>query len=73
MEQELKKNRGFQKLCKSLAEMKNKKEIASLLRDVATFSELMDMSERLEVAQLVKKGIPYRTIAEKNGSEYHHG
>lgn len=67
MEKELSKKPGFKKLCLTLAGLKDEKKIAALLRDVATLNELMDMSDRITVAEMIKKEIPYRTISEKTG------
>ncbi len=67
MEKELIKNPAFKKLCKSLAGLKKEKDVAVFLRDVATLSELTGMSERLLVAEMIQKGIPYRTINKETG------
>lgn len=42
--------------------------MAEFLRDICTAKELESMAERLQVAQLVEQGIPYRTIAQQTGA-----
>lgn len=54
-------------LTKAFLSLKSEKEVESFLRDVCTISELQAMTERYEVAQLLKEGIAYRKIAEKTG------
>ena len=67
MEKDLTQNTGFKKLCKGLASLSDAKKVAKLLRDVATLKECLDMSERLQAAEMIQKGLPYRSINEKTG------
>ena len=62
IEEELKQNQAFKNLCKSIADLRYVKEVEKFLRDIATFKELKDMSERLEAARLVNEGVSYRKI-----------
>jgi len=55
------------KLVKVFLNLKTEKEVESFLRDVCTMSELQAMTERYHVAQMLRKGISYRKIAEKTG------
>ena len=48
--------------------LKNKDEIRLFIRDLCTTTEIDAMQERWEIAQLVKKGIPYRKISEMTGA-----
>ena len=48
--------------------LQNAKEVADLLRDVGTLTELQAWSERLEVARLLATGKTYREIAEATGA-----
>ena len=41
--------------------------MADFLRDVATLSEMKALSERLKVAELIVKGLPYREISKQTG------
>lgn len=43
-------------------------DMENFLRDVATLSELQSLSERLEVARLLAKGLSYRQIAKETGA-----
>lgn len=61
-------NRVMKDLFTAIAKLRNIKEVKQFFRDIATFSELRAMSERWQVAQLIKQGIPYRAIAKKTGS-----
>jgi len=52
---------------KTLAKIKNDKEIARFLRDVFTLEELEEAIKRFETAQLLNKDYTYREIARKVG------
>lgn len=58
----------FKTLCIALRSCKTDLDMENLLRDVATLSELQALSERLEVARLLGKGLPYRQIAKETGA-----
>ena len=57
----------LKRLSKALLSLKTENEMLDFLRDVATLEELDALSSRWEVAQMIDKGIAYRTIAEKTG------
>lgn len=61
------RNAKLKKLAKTLVEIKNEKDMLNFLRDIATLEELESLSSRLEVAKMIGKGMPYRTIAQKTG------
>lgn len=61
-------SKGMKQLFDVIATLKTSAEVKKFLRDICTLSELKAMSERWQVAQLVKQGVPYRTIAKKTGS-----
>ncbi|MBU0458479.1 trp operon repressor [Patescibacteria group bacterium] len=63
-----KKDPQFRALCSALASCKGPEEVADLLRDLGTLSELKAWSERLEVAKMLAKGMSYREISEKTGA-----
>lgn len=67
IEDDLKSNPGFKKLCKSFALLNDEKSVEALLRDVCTLSELTEMSGRIEAASLLKEGLSYREINKKTG------
>lgn len=55
-------------LCQVIASLKTEEDTGNFLRDVATLSELQAMSERLEVARLLSKGLSYRQVAAQTGA-----
>jgi TrpR-related protein YerC/YecD len=61
-------NPAFKALCRALASCKTSHEVADLLRDVGTLTELHAWSERLEVARLLAQGKTYREVAETTGA-----
>jgi len=52
----------------ALAQLDKKKDIAALLVDMCTIREVEEMSQRLEVARLLDKKMPYIAITEKTGA-----
>lgn len=58
----------FKNLCKAIAVCETEKEVADLLRDVGTLSELQAWSERLEVSKQLEEGMTYRTVASNTGA-----
>ena len=55
-------------LCDAFLLMKNKDEMYALLEDIATIGEIKALSQRLEVAMLLSKGLTYPQIAQKTGA-----
>lgn len=62
------KNPTFKALCAAFVRCNTVRDVANLLRDVATLSEMQALSERLEVAGLLLSGLPYREVAQKTGA-----
>ena len=58
----------FRALCQALLSCKTEEELANLLRDVGTLSELRAWSERFEVARQLSKGLSYRHVASLTGA-----
>lgn len=48
--------------------LKTREECYSFFEDLCTVNELLSMSQRLEVASMLKKGNTYLEIAEKTGA-----
>jgi TrpR-related protein YerC/YecD len=67
-EQGWQKDPWFRALCSAVASCKNEEEIADLLRDIGSLSELQSWSERLEVAKLLSQGFTYREVAKHTGA-----
>lgn len=55
------------RLVKTLLKAKNITEMENLLRDICTITELQALTERLQAAEMIRKGIPYRKISEETG------
>ncbi len=58
----------FHTLTAALRSCRTDDDMQNFLRDVATLSELQALSERLEVARLLGKGMSYRQIAKETGA-----
>ena len=58
----------FKALCSALFSCKHEEEIADVLRDIGTLSELQAWSERLEVAKQLAAGLTYRQVAANTGA-----
>lgn len=67
-EHNYKKDPRFRALCSAMASCDNQEEVADLLRDVGTLSELQAWSERLEVAKQLSQGKTYRDVAKNTGA-----
>ena len=52
----------------AILSLKTVDECKAFLRDLCTLSELLAMTERFQVAKLVKKNVPYRDISAQTGS-----
>lgn len=55
-------------LVQAFLSCKSDEQMANFLRDIATLSELAAMSERLEVARLLGKGLSYRQVSKMTGA-----
>lgn len=58
----------FRGLVSAMLSCKSETDMENLLRDVATLSELQALSERLEVARLLARGLSYRQVAAQTGA-----
>ncbi len=58
----------FRALNRALVHCKTEQEMADLLRDVGTLSELQAWAERLEVAKQLAHGYSYRQVAANTGA-----
>ncbi len=62
---EFKFSKKTDELFKAILSLKNKNECESFFRDLCTVQELKDMSDRWQMVNFLKKGMPYRDIAKK--------
>ena len=61
-------NRTFLlQLVDELTSLKSKKDMEDFLQGILTPKELDEISARLQIVKLLKKGVPQHTIAEKLG------
>jgi TrpR-related protein YerC/YecD len=58
----------FRGLCQALISCRTESDLADLLRDIGTLSELQAWSERLEVARGLALGKSYRQISDDTGA-----
>lgn len=63
LEDTWRKEPGFQGLCSALLSAKTHEDMANALGDLLTLSELKAVSERLEVAKALARGLSYRQAA----------
>lgn len=54
--------------CEAMLSLKTKEECYAFLEDACTIKEILDMSQRLEVAKMIDKKISYAKISEKTGA-----
>ena len=59
---------GAEKLIKALLSLENEAECIAFLKDLCTIREMDDMSQRLEVAILLKAGKNYQEICAATGA-----
>jgi TrpR-related protein YerC/YecD len=55
-------------LCEALLCLQTKEECLAFLEDICTIKEIQDISQRLEVAQMLSQGICYATICKETGA-----
>ena len=60
-------NEASDRLVRVLASLSSEEECYRFLEDLCTIKEIMDMSQRLEVAILLKKGTNYQEINRRTG------
>ena len=55
-------------LFEAVLKLETKEDCAKFFEDVCTIKELQDLSQRLEVAALLRAGKNYREVSEKTGA-----
>jgi TrpR-related protein YerC/YecD len=58
----------FRGLVSAMLSCKTEQDMENFLRDVSTLSEMQALSERLEVARLLARGLSYRQVAAQTGA-----
>ena len=61
-------NKGLNEVYKAILTLESVDDCKKFFRDLCTLDELNSMAERLAVAKMVNKNIPYRQISKKTGS-----
>lgn len=61
-------SKSTDELCKALLSLETIEECYSFLEDVCTIKETLDISQRLSVAKMLKKGISYTQINKETGA-----
>ena len=61
------KNEQTDRLAQAILSLQNEEDCYRLFEDLFTIREIQDLSQRLEVAQLLQKQATYTEIVEKTG------
>ena len=61
-------NESTDTLCEAFLSLKTKEECYAFLEDVCTIKEVLDISQRLTVAKMIRGGISYSTISRETGA-----
>lgn len=61
-------DKSTEDLCRALLSLQTKEECMAFLEDICTIKEIQDISQRLEVAQMLSQGISYTTICKETGA-----
>jgi len=61
-------NESTDALCEAFLSLKTKEECYAFLEDVCTIKEVLDISQRLTVAKMLRGGISYSTISRETGA-----
>ena len=61
-------NKSTDELCEALLSLKTQEECYAFLDDICTIKEALDISQRLSVAKMLKKGVSYTQITKETGA-----
>lgn len=59
---------AFDELFKAVLKLKSVEDCRKFFEDVCTIKELQDVTQRLEVARLLKTGLNYQAISKETGA-----
>ena len=65
---DLLENNGYQLLVKALVSVQDEQECRSLLEDLMTYKEILDISQRMLVAKMLSEQVVYNKIVEETGA-----
>ncbi|MBQ9086627.1 MAG: hypothetical protein IJY47_05520 [Clostridia bacterium] len=61
-------NKSTDELCEAFLTLKTKEECYAFLEDICTIKEVLDISQRLAVAKMLKDGTSYTAITKETGA-----
>ena len=61
-------NQSTDELCKALLSLETIDECYAFLEDICTIKEVLDISQRLSVAKMLKAGTSYTNITKETGA-----
>ena len=61
-------NQSTDEFCKAILSLKTEEELYAFLDDVCTIKEMLDISQRLSVAKLLRQGVSYSAISKETGA-----
>ena len=59
---------AFDDLFKAVLKLKSIEDCRKFFEDVCTIKEMQDISQRLEVARLLKEGLNYQSVCKETGA-----
>ena len=59
---------AFDDLFKAVLKLKSIEDCRKFFEDVCTIKEMQDISQRLEVARLLKEGLNYQSVSKETGA-----
>jgi len=61
-------NKSTDELCEAFLSLRTKEECYAFLEDVCTIKEVLDISQRLTVAKMLRSGVSYNVISRDTGA-----
>lgn len=61
-------NKNTDELCKAFLSLETQDELYAFLEDICTIKEILDISQRLAVAKMLKQGASYTSITKETGA-----
>lgn len=60
--------KSVEELCDAILSLNTREECAAFLEDICTIKEIQDISQRLQVAQMLSNRISYSVICKETGA-----
>ena len=61
-------NKSVEQLCDAILSLSTREECAAFLEDICTIKEIQDISQRLQVAQMLSNRVSYSVICKETGA-----